>query len=483
MNIKHDKYEAVIGLEVHAQLLTWSKAFSADASVYGDPPNTHLSEITLGHPGTLPVLNKKAVEYAVRMGLATNCSIRKENQFARKNYFYPDLPKGYQITQHTTPICFEGFIELKMEGYNKRVGITRIHLEEDAGKSLHDQDPFYTLIDLNRAGTPLIEIVSDPDICTPDEAYVYLAEIRKLVRFLGICDGNMEEGSLRCDANVSVRPKGQQAFGSKVEVKNMNSIRNVKRALEFEIERQIAMAEKGEIIAQDTRNFDASTGRTTSMRSKEMANDYRYFPEPDLPPVVLDDSYINAIREGMPELPEALKNRLMSQYKLSEYDAALISDDKANAAYFNAIIQHTKNFKAAANWMLGPVKNYLNNEAKTLDEFPIMPETIARLIGMIDANQISFSAASQKVFPVLLKEPARTPEKIAEELNLVQESDSGALEGYILEAISRYPDKVNEYKSGKKGVIGLFMGEIMKLSKGKADPKMANQMLLKKLDS
>ncbi len=479
----YDKYEAVIGLEVHAQLFTHSKAFSSDAVEYGDAPNTHVSEITLGHPGTLPVMNKSAIEFAVKMGLATNCIIRKENQFARKNYFYPDLPKGYQITQHTTPICFEGFVLLKMDTYEKRVGITRIHLEEDAGKSLHDQDPYFTLIDLNRAGTPLIEIVTEPDIRTSDEAYVYLTEIRKLVRFLGICDGNMEEGSLRCDANVSVRLKGETKFGAKVEVKNMNSIRNVKRALDHEIIRQIDAIEAGQKISQDTRSFDALNGTTFSMRSKEMANDYRYFPEPDLPPVILDDVYISSVQKAMPELPEQVRKKFMEQFVLSEYDAALLSDDKELTDYFEEIIKHTTNFKAAANWILGPVKSYLNENAITINTFPVKASIIAQIVSLIDSGKVSYSVAQQKIFPVLLKDASKSPEQIATEQNLIQLSDTSALETFIQQALDKYPQKVEEYRNGKKGVVGLFMGEVMKLSGGKADPKLTNQLITKKLES
>ncbi|MFN9882426.1 MAG: Asp-tRNA(Asn)/Glu-tRNA(Gln) amidotransferase subunit GatB [Bacteroidota bacterium] len=483
MSTVYEKYEAVIGLEVHAQLFTHSKAFSSDAVEYGDAPNTHVSEITLGHPGTLPVMNKSAIEFAVKMGLATNCTIRRENQFARKNYFYPDLPKGYQITQHTTPICYDGFVLINMEQYQKRIGITRIHLEEDAGKSLHDQDPYFTLIDLNRAGTPLIEIVTEPDIRSSDEAYVYLTEIRKLVRFLGICDGNMEEGSLRCDANVSVRLKGASAFGAKVEVKNMNSIRNVKRALEHEIIRQIDAIESGAKISQDTRSFDAMTGTTFSMRSKEMANDYRYFPEPDLPPVILDDAYIHRGKEMMPELPEQVRKKFMEQFALSEYDASIISDDKELTDYFEEIIKHTKNYKAAANWMLGPVKSYLNEQATSITQFPVPATTIADLIALIDEGKVSFSVAQQKIFPVLLTAADRKPEQVATDLNLIQLSDTGALEVYIQQVLDKYPQKVEEYRNGKKGVIGLFMGEVMKLSGGKADPKLTNQLIAKKLDA
>jgi aspartyl-tRNA(Asn)/glutamyl-tRNA(Gln) amidotransferase subunit B len=479
----YDKYETVVGLEVHAQLMTHSKAYSSDAVEYGSAPNTHISEITLGHPGTLPVMNKSAIEFAIKIGLATNCKIRKENQFARKNYFYPDLPKGYQITQHTTPICYEGHLELKMDGYNKTIGITRIHLEEDAGKSLHDQDPYFTLIDLNRAGTPLVEIVSEPDIRTPDEAYTYLTEIRKIVRWLDICDGNMEEGSMRCDANVSVRIKGAKDFGAKVEVKNMNSIRNVKRALEHEVIRQIDLIEKGEIISQETRSFDATNGTTFSLRSKEMANDYRYFPEPDLPPVILTQEFISSINESMPELPEQLKIRLVKDFGLSEYDAAIISDEKETALYYKNLTTISKNYKAAANWLLGPIKGYINETASEISSFKILPSKIANLISIIDEGKISFSVASQKVFPELIKTPDASPLEIATRLNLIQVSDSGALDKFINEALAKYPQKVDEYKAGKKGVLGLFMGEVMKLSGGTADPKLTSKLLSEKLEA
>jgi aspartyl-tRNA(Asn)/glutamyl-tRNA(Gln) amidotransferase subunit B len=347
---------------------------------------------------------------------------------------------------------------------------------------LHDQDPYFTLIDLNRAGTPLIEIVTEPDIRSSDEAYVYLTEIRKLVRFLGICDGNMEEGSLRCDANVSVRLKGASAFGAKVEVKNMNSIRNVKRALEHEIIRQIDAIESGAKISQDTRSFDAMTGTTFSMRSKEMANDYRYFPEPDLPPVILDDAYIHRVKEMMPELPEQVRKKFMEQFALSEYDASIISDDKELTDYFEEIIKHTKNYKAAANWMLGPVKSYLNEQATSITQFPVPATTIADLIALIDEGKVSYSVAQQKIFPVLLTAADRKPEQVATDLNLIQLSDTGALEVYIQQVLDKYPQKVEEYRNGKKGVIGLFMGEVMKLSGGKADPKLTNQLIAKKLD-
>jgi aspartyl-tRNA(Asn)/glutamyl-tRNA(Gln) amidotransferase subunit B len=417
------------------------------------------------------------------MGLACNCTIRHENHFARKNYFYPDLPKGYQITQHTTPICYEGHLHLKMEDYEKKVGITRIHMEEDAGKSLHDQDPYYTLIDLNRAGVPLIEIVSEPDMRTPEEAYAYLSEIRKIVRYLDICDGNMEEGSLRCDANVSVRLKGAKEFGVKVEVKNMNSIRNVKRALEHEIERQIALVEAGEKIDQDTRSFDAATGKTTSMRSKEAANDYRYFPEPDLPPVILSDNDIDNIRKEMPELPEAMKQRFITE-GLSTYDAGILTEDKQTAFYFEQVRKASGNIKAAANWVMGPVRSYCNENALLIENFSVSPSSIAEVIKLIDEGKINFTIASQQLFPALVKQQGKiSPTELAGQMNLIQQSDEGLILKYIDEALAKYPEKVQEYKSGKTGLAGLFMGEVMKLSKGKADPKLTNKLLLHKLDS
>ncbi|MBP6272053.1 MAG: Asp-tRNA(Asn)/Glu-tRNA(Gln) amidotransferase subunit GatB, partial [Fluviicola sp.] len=354
-----DKYEVVIGLEVHAQLLTKTKAYSSDINEYGAQPNTNISVVTLGHPGTLPVMNKKTIEFAVKLGLACGCDIAPNQYFARKNYFYPDLPKGYQITQDTTPICTNGQIIIPTEdGIEKRIGLTRIHMEEDAGKSIHDVDVFDTLVDLNRAGTPLLEIVSEPDIRTSQEAYNYLTEVRRLVRYLDICDGNMEEGSLRCDANISVRIVGAPEFGTKVEVKNMNSIRNVQRAIEFEIERQIIAVEKGEIIAQETRSFDALKGTTISMRSKEAANDYRYFPEPDLQPIAVDEIYIQQVKSKMPALPRDLFAKYTKEYSLSDYDAGILTDTKAIALYFEGVVAHTKNYKNAANWIMGDVKSF-----------------------------------------------------------------------------------------------------------------------------
>ena len=367
---QRDKYEAVIGLEVHAQLLTNTKAYSADINAYGASPNTHTSPITLGHPGTLPVMNKKSIEFAIKLGIALNCKIADHQYFARKNYFYPDLPKGYQITQDKTPICTEGFIDLKQkEGPAKRIGITRIHMEEDAGKSIHDVDVYDTLVDLNRAGTPLLEIVTEPDMRSSNEAYQYLTDIRKLVRYLEICDGNMEEGSLRCDANISVRLKGANALGTKVEVKNMNSIRNVQKAIEFEIVRQIEVLETGGTLSQETRGFDALNGSTISMRSKEAANDYRYFPEPDLQPLYVDENQIQMVKAEMPPLPDYLYLNYVNDLILSEYDALNLTESKEIAFYFEQLIIHTKNYKAAANWIMGSVKSYLNENGVEIQDF------------------------------------------------------------------------------------------------------------------
>ncbi|MGB1317587.1 MAG: Asp-tRNA(Asn)/Glu-tRNA(Gln) amidotransferase subunit GatB [Flavobacteriales bacterium] len=479
-----DKYQAVIGLEIHAQLLTKSKAYSTDSTEFGGMPNTNVSVVTLGHPGTLPRVNKAVVESGIKLGLACGSEIREVNEYARKNYFYADLPKGYQITQDTTPICNGGKIDIKLEsGEKKSINITRIHMEEDAGKSMHDQDPFDTLVDLNRAGVALLEIVSEPELRSAEEAYSYVTEVRKLLRYLEICDGNMEEGSMRCDANISVMLKGADKFGNRVEVKNMNSIRNVQRAIRFEIDRQIAEVEAGGEISQDTRSFDASNGSTFVMRSKEMANDYRYFPEPDLQPVIIDEQWIADIKATMPALPNELHKKFTTEFGLSEYDAGVLTESKPVALYFNELSELTKNYKAASNWVTGDIKSYLNEYAVHMEDFPLKPQSIADLIALIDDGKISHSVASQKVFPELCKNPKSTPLSIAEQLDLIQESDSNQLEEWVDAALAAYPDKVEEYRGGKKGVLGLFMGEVMKLSKGKADPKAANQLVRQKLDA
>ncbi|HIA36225.1 MAG TPA: Asp-tRNA(Asn)/Glu-tRNA(Gln) amidotransferase subunit GatB, partial [Flavobacteriales bacterium] len=430
-----EKYEPVIGLEVHIQLLTDSKVFCADSTEYGKAPNTNVSPISLGHPGILPKFNEQVIDYAIRLGLACDCDIRRENEFARKNYFYADLPKGYQITQDKTPICTGGYIKIKdNDGNENQIGITRIHIEEDSGKSIHDQDPFKTLIDLNRAGVPLLEMVSEPEIRTPGEAYRFLTEVRKLVRYLGICDGNMEEGSMRCDANVSVRLKGEKKFGEKVEVKNMNSIRNVQRAIEYEIIRQVEALENEEKIFQETRNFDAVSGTTAVMRTKEMADDYRYFPEPDLPRVIISKEYIESVKADLPKLPNYLFDKYTNSLGLSEYDAQVITDSKSIAEFYEVLITHTKNYKAAANWLMGPIKSYLNENAKIITDLPVSAKGIADLIQLVEEGKISYSIASQKIFPLLINNPEKSPFQIAEDNNLLQESDDDNISEFVSQA-------------------------------------------------
>jgi aspartyl-tRNA(Asn)/glutamyl-tRNA(Gln) amidotransferase subunit B len=481
MNI-YDKYEAVIGLEVHAQLSTKSKAYASDSTEYGVLPNTNVSPITLGHPGTLPKSNKRVIEYAVRLGLACKSTIREVNEYARKNYFYADLPKGYQITQDKTPICTGGYITIKLaDGVEKNINITRIHMEEDAGKSIHDIDPFDTLIDLNRAGVALVEIVSEPDIRSAEEAYQYVTEVRKLVRYLDICDGNMEEGSMRCDANVSVRLKGAKEFGRRTETKNMNSMRNVQRAIEHEIKRQIEVIESGGEIFQDTMGFDATTGTTYVMRSKEMANDYRYFPEPDLQPVLVSQAYIDKVKSTLPPLPNELFKKYIA-LGLSPYDAGVLTDSKEIALYFEEIISKTKNTKSASNWLTVQIKSHLNEHAIHISDFKITPLRMAELVDLIDSGKVSHAIATQKIFPIMLTDLESSPAKIAEQNNWIQESDAGALTAFVEQAIAKYPEKVIDYKNGKTNLLGMFMGEVMRLSKGKADPKIATELVKEMLE-
>lgn len=479
----YDTYEIVVGLEVHAQLLTESKAFNTDSTEYGQLPNTNISVITLAHPGTLPKLNSRVVEYAIKMGLALDCQITRYNIFDRKNYFYPDLPKGYQITQDKTPICHGGKLLIKTaDGKERQIGITRIHMEEDAGKSLHLEGSEESLIDLNRAGVPLIEIVSEPDIRTPEEAQVYLQEIRRLVRYLGICDGNMEEGSMRCDANISVRKKGDTNFGQRVEVKNMNSTRNVMRAIEFEAKRQIDLIEAGGSVSGETRNFDAPSGTTTPLRMKETLNDYRYFPEPDLQPLEVSESYIASIRAQMPSLPAELRQKFMETYGLPEYDANLLVDDKTTALYFEELCKHTPHYKAASNWIMGPVRSYLNELTLPMEQFPITPERLSGIIALVESNKMSFAVASQQLFPEMIKQPEAEAEKLAQELDLLHESSTDAITPIVEEVIAAFPDKVEQYRKGKKGLLGMFMGQVMRRTKGKVDPKVASQLLEDKLN-
>lgn len=476
-----EKYTAVIGLEVHAQLLTRSKIFNGDAAIYGSDPNTAISVISLAHPGTLPKLNRKAVEYAIKMGLACNCEISRFNIFDRKNYFYPDLPKGYQITQDRTPVCKGGSITINTQAGLSDVILNRIHLEEDAGKSIHFAHESDTLVDLNRAGVPLIEIVTEPCLGSSEEAYALLTEIRKLVRYLEICDGNMEEGSLRCDANVSVMLRDAKEFGRKVEVKNMNSIRNVQRAIDHEIERQITEIESGNVIISETRTFEAGSGKTFGMRTKEELNDYRYFPDPDLSPMTVSDAWLESIRREMPSLPRELFRKFVDLYQLPEYDAQVLTDSRDVAEYFQEVCEHAKNYKAVSNWVMGPVKSHLNESNLSANEFSLTAERLADLITLVDSGQISYTVASQRVFPELLKNSHSSPLEVAQRLNLIQESDHTSILPIIEQVIKEFPLKVEEYKSGKKGIVAMFMGEVMRRSKGKADPKVANTLLTDKL--
>src|SRR5215471_5019945 len=504
MAINFDAYETVVGLEVHAQLLTQSKLFCGDSTEFGSEANTHVSPITLAHPGTLPKMNKKAIEFAIKMGLACHCEIVKENYFARKNYFYPDLTKGYQLSQHTTPICKGGYVSIKIHEEEKNIHLNRIHLEEDAGKSLHDVDPGNTALDFNRAGVPLIEIVSEPDIRSGDEAYAYLAELRKLVRYLEICDGNMEEGSLRCDANISVRKKGETKLGTKAEIKNLNSIRNVKRAIEFESKRMIETLKQGIEITQQTRSFDADSGTTFSIRDKEDAEDYRYFPDPDLTKFSLTDEFIEAIRNTIPPLQNERIKKYTTEFQLSYYNASLLTEEKNFSDYFEKVIysfdgsrlsigegsaapaaslRPPQRVRLAANFLLGPVKSWLNENNVDIDQFPLEPKKIAAVINLVEDGKLSFSVASTKLFHELIKNPAAEAGKIAEEKNWLQDSNVDHIENLIDQVLNKFPEKVKEYKKGKKGLMGLFVGEVMKLSKGKADPKITNDILSEKLNS
>ncbi len=473
-------YQLVIGLEVHVQLQTDSKIFSGDATRFGQEPNTQISAITLAHPGTLPKLNKKAVECAVRMGLACGSSITRHQIFDRKNYFYPDLPKGYQLTQDRTPICRGGFITLEGESPRK-IHLNRIHLEEDAGKSIHVEGEADTLIDLNRAGVPLIEIVTEPVIHQAEEAGAVVAEIRRRVRYLGIGDGNMEEGSLRCDANVSLRPVGSTVLGKKVEIKNMNSIRHIVRAIDYEASRQAKLLDAGQQVVSETRLFDAATGRTESMRTKEELNDYRYFPDPDVSPLTLSEEWLQAIVASQPRLPQEWKEKLLHDYRLPAYDAGVLTESKELVEYFDQVCRHTSHYKAASNWMMGPVKSFLNEHNLTADQLPIASEQLARVVDLVERGNVSFAVAAQSIFPEMMQHPHEEPLAIAERLNLVQDGNIDFLAPLVEQIIREFPLKVEEYHKGKKAIVTMFMGEVMKRSKGKADPKMASQLIVEKL--
>ena len=473
----NDKYQVVIGLEVHAQLLTKSKLFSGDSISFGASPNTHVSPIALAHPGTLPVMNKEVIALAVKLGIALNCNIAENNFFARKNYFYPDLPKGYQVSQHTAPICNGGFLTIQTLAGAKAVKLNRIHMEEDAGKSIHDLYDTNTAIDLNRAGTPLLEIVTEPDMHSADEAYAYLTELRRLVRWLDVCDGNMEEGSLRCDANISIRLKGETKLGTRVEVKNLNSIRNVKKAIEIETDRLIEIIESGETVLQETRSFNADNNTTFSLRSKEEADDYRYFPEPDLPPFFISEEYIYNVKIKMPALPATLEEKLILDDGLSAYDAALICIDKDDIKLYESVSQKTGNCKAAANWITGPVRKYCNDNNFSIKYFPLTADKISELILFTESGKIHFNVASTRLMEGMINSKNNTAEEIGLALNLLQDNNTDAISKWIEEVILLMPEKVKEYKAGKKGLIGLFAGQVKKLSKGKADMSLVNKLL------
>ncbi len=471
-------FQPVIGIEIHAQLKTKSKAYCADKNEYGHLPNSLTSPISLAHPGTLPKLNKEVISHAVKLGLACNCNITREMHFDRKNYFYADLPKGYQITQDKTPICTDGEVKIRLKDQSeKKIKLTRIHMEEDSGKSIHDLDPFSTLIDLNRAGVPLLEIVTEPVLRSSEEAYQYVTEIRKLLRYLEICDGNMEEGSMRCDVNVSIMKKGSDVFGQRVEIKNLNSIRNVQKSIDYEIKRHAKIITNNENVAVETRTFDAPSGTTIAMRKKEAAHDYRYFPEPDLNPLKIEDNYIKNIKDSMPPLPNDLFEKFTKEYKLSNYDALVIIEQKEIALYFESILKYTDNFKSAANWLMGNIKSHLNQHAIGINSFVISPEKIARLIKLIDDKKISHSVASQKVFPEMIKFPNLEPKKIAEINNWISQKDEDSITYIILEILKSNPSETERFKKGEMKLTGFFMGQIMKATKGTADPKTTRKLL------
>ncbi len=475
-------WEPVIGLEVHVQLLTSSKIFSGASTAFGADANIQACAVDIALPGVLPVMNEQAARMAVKFGLAVDAKINRRSVFARKNYFYPDLPKGYQISQYELPIVGEGQLTIDTDDGEKTIGITRAHLEEDAGKSLHEDFHGMTGIDLNRAGTPLIEIVSEPDMRSATEAVAYLKKLHTLVRYLGICDGNMQEGSFRCDANVSVRPVGQQELGTRTELKNINSFRFIERAIEYEIERQIDVLEDGGTVVQETRLYDPDKGETRPMRTKEEAHDYRYFPDPDLPPLELDDAFIEATRQTLPELPDAKHKRFMTQYALSREDAAQLTVSKELADYFEAAAGATKgDAKTVANWIAGDLSGYLNKENKEITESPVGAQQLALLIDRIHDNTISGKIAKE-VFEVMWHGEGN-PDDIIDNQGLKQITDTGAIETIIDEVLARSAPQIEQYKSGQTKVFGYFVGQVMKATKGKANPQQVNQILKRKLDA
>ena len=476
------KYEPVIGLEVHAQLLTKSKIFCGCSTRFGDPPNSNVCPVCLGLPGTLPVLNKRAVEIGMRAALALNCAVHEHSRFARKNYFYPDLPKGYQISQYELPLATGGWVEIEHDGKTKRIGITRLHLEEDAGKSLHDGFPHSdekTYVDFNRCGTPLSEIVSEPDMRSPDEAYAYLTTLRQILLYTGVSDCNMEEGSLRCDANVSVRLRGVKEFGTKVEVKNLNSFRYLAKALEFEIERHISILESGGRIAQETRLWNQAAGHTDSMRSKEKAHDYRYFPEPDLLPVHVSDAWRESVRSSLPELPVARRARFVAAFGVTPYDAEVLTDTQSLASYFESVVTAGAPGKAAANWMQTELLRRLNDSGKEITASPVGPAALAELVKLVESGKIT-AAVGKKVFATMF-ETGRSAAEIVVAEGLGAQVGDDAIEQAAREIIAKNPDNVAKFKSGNEGVFKFFVGQVMKATRGQANPQAVNDIVRKLL--
>lgn len=474
-------FEAVIGLEVHIQLNTKSKAFCGDDTTFGSEPNTQVGVVSLGHPGVLPKANGQQIAHAVKLGLALGCEINPRNAFDRKNYFYADLPKGYQITQDKAPICIGGQLPIKIGDQWRTVEIHHIHMEEDAGKSIHNLDPKNSLIDLNRAGVPLLELVTEPDLRSAEEVDAFMNGMRQLVRYLNISDGNMEQGSMRCDVNISIRPVGADYLMDRCEVKNVNSMRYARQAIAYELKRQQKIVESGGKVKQQTLNFDPATGVTAPLREKENAHDYRYFPEPDLPPVVLSDSYVASIKAQVPALPWDQYQLFKEKYGRSDYEATLLTNDRSTAMAYQQLCALTPNFKGASNLMLNKILPFCQEEGISALEFPISNDQLAAFIQLITDGKVSNTIAYQRLFPALLEKPMENPIALAEKMNLLQSSDSDFLETVAQEVLEAFPDKVAVYKKGKKGLIGFFMGEVMKRSKGKADPKAANAILRKLL--
>ncbi|HQK99232.1 MAG TPA: Asp-tRNA(Asn)/Glu-tRNA(Gln) amidotransferase subunit GatB [Smithellaceae bacterium] len=472
-------FETVIGLEVHAQLTTETKIFCTCSTTFGGAPNSHACPVCLGMPGVLPVLNKKVVEYAMKMALATNCTINPQNVFARKNYFYPDLPKGYQISQYAYPIAEHGYIWIEAGDEKKKIGITRIHMEEDAGKLIHDENNPSSYVDLNRTGVPLIEIVSEPDIRSPEEAAEYLKRLHEILVYLEICDGNMEEGSFRCDANVSIRPRGRKEFGTRTELKNMNSFRNVQRALEYEVKRQQYRVENGETIVQETRLWDDAQGVTNPMRSKEEAHDYRYFPDPDLVPVVIDADWVARIQSEMPELPLNMRERFVAEYGIPAYDAGVLTSDKALALYYEEVVRRCGQPKIASNWVMGDVLKYLNEDKRSIRECPISPVALSDMIALIEKGTISGKMAKELVEDMY--KTGKPPQEIISEKGMVQITDEGQLAQTITAIIEANPAQVAQYRAGKDKIFGFFVGQVMKATGGKANPQLVNDLLKKAL--